>query len=58
MTEGKRGRPPSSNRRKQRYDITLDEETADWLRQFGNGNLSRGISLACEQLRRRRVKGE
>jgi len=41
------GRPPVQNP-KRRHNVMLTDLIAEFLRNFGNGNLSAGIALAVE----------
>jgi hypothetical protein len=49
-TKRTRGRPIAGQQRTQKFQVTLEPRIAEILRQLGNGNLSRGITIASEQI--------
>lgn len=49
MKRKRPGRPPLGKEVKQRYQVVLEPSVAEYLRNLGGDNLSRGISIATQR---------
>lgn len=52
QTRRKPGRPLIGDARKMRINVMLAPDVAERLRRLGDGNLSAGIAIAAEKIRR------